>query len=125
MDNFTRESVAIRVAASIRGQDVVEVLQRLKEQRRLPRTIRVDNGPEFTSKRLDQLTYLNGVELDFSRHGKPTDNAFIESFNGRFRQECLNENWFLSLEDARKKVESWRNHYNGERPHSALGNLSS
>ena len=68
--------------------------------------------------------YLDGAELDFSRPGKPTDNAFIESFNGRFRQECLNENWFLSLEDAKEEVESWRNHYNGERPHSALGNLS-
>jgi len=64
------------------------------------------------------------VELDFSRLDKPTDNAYIESFNGRFWQECLNENWFLSLEDARENVESWRNHYNGERPHSALGNLS-
>ena len=63
-------------------------------------------------------------ELDFSRPGKPTDNGFIEAFNGRFRQECLNENWFLSLEDAEEKVESWRKHYNGERPHSALGNLS-
>ena len=128
VDNFTRESLAIRVAASIRGstlgQDVVDVLQRLKEQRRLPRTIRVDNGPEFTSKRLDLWACLSEVELDFSRPGKPTDNAFIESFNGRFRQECLNENWFLSLEDAREKVETWRNHYNGERPHSALGNLS-
>ena len=67
---------------------------------------------------------MNGVELDFSRPGKPTDNAYIESFNGRFRQECLNENWFLSLEDAVEKVKSWRNHYNGERPYSALGNLS-
>ena len=67
--------------------------------------------------------YLDGVELDFSRPCKPTDNAFIESFNGRFRQECLNEHWFLSLEDAKEEVESWRNHYNGERPHSSLGNL--
>lgn len=124
VDNFTRESLAIRVGASIKGDAVVEVLQRLNEQRRLPRTIRVDNGPEFTSKRLDQWAYLNGVELDFSRPGKPTDNAFIESFNGRFRQQCLNENWFLSLEDAQEKAESWRKHYNGERPHSALGNLS-
>ena len=94
------------------------------QQHRMPKAIRVDNGPEFTSKRLDQWAYLNGVELDFSRPGKPTDNAFIEAFNGRFRQECLNENWFLSLEDAEEKVESWRRHYNGERPHSALGNLS-
>ena len=119
VDNFTRESLAIKVAASIKGEAVVDVLQRL------PRTIRVDNGPEFTSKRLDQWAYLNGVELDFSRPGKPMDNAFIEALNGRFRQECLNENWFLSLEDAaEEKVEIWRRRYNGERPHSALGNLS-
>ena len=83
----------------------------------------MDNGSEFTSKRLDQWACLNGVELDFSRPGKSTDNAFIESFNGRFRQECLKENWFLSLEDAEEKVESWRKRYNGERPHSALDNL--
>ena len=124
VDNFTRESLAIKVAASIKGEAVVGVLQRLMEQHRLPRTIRVDNGPEFTSKPLDQWAYLNGVELDFSRPGKPTDNAFIEAFNGRFRQECLNENWFLSLVDAQEKVESWQRHYNGEKPHSAFGNLS-
>ena len=100
VDNFTRESLAIKVAASIKGEGVVEVLQRLMEQRRLPRTIRVDNGPEFTSKCLDQWAYVNGVDLDFSWPGKPTDNGFIEAFNGRFRQECLNENWFLSLKDA-------------------------
>ena len=73
---------------------------------------------------LDQWAYLNGVELDFSRPGKPTDNAFIEAFNGRLRDECLNENWFLSLEDAREKVRSWRKEYNRWRPHSALCNLS-
>ena len=84
----------------------------------------MDNGPEFTSKRLDQWTYLNGVEMDFSRPGKPTDNAMIEAFNARLRAECLNESWFLSLEDAREKIEEWRRHYNGERPHSALGNLT-
>ena len=124
VDNFTRESLAIKMAASIGGQGVVEVLNQLMQQHRLPKTIRVDNGPEFTSKRLDQWAYLNRVELDFSQPGKPTDNAFVEAFNGRFRQECLNENWFLSLEDAEDKVESWRRHYNGERLHSALGNLS-
>ncbi len=102
----------------------MEVLHQLMQRRRMPKTIRVDNGPEFTSKHLDQWAYLNGVELDFSRPGKPTDNAFIEAFNGRFRQECLNENWFLSLEEAVEKVESWRRHYNEEKPHSALGNLS-
>ena len=124
VDNFTHESLAVRMVAGIRGQDVVDLLQQLKEQRRLLRTVRVDNEPEFTSKHLDWWAYLNGVELDVSRPGKPTDNAFIESFNGQFRQECLNENCFPSLEDAKEKVETWRNHYNGERPLSALGNLS-
>ena len=84
--------LAIKVAPGIKGEAVVEVLKRLMARRRLSRTIRVDNGAEFTSKRLDQWAYLNGVELDFSRPGKPMDNAFIEAFNGRFRQECLNEN---------------------------------
>ena len=81
-------------------------------------------GTEFTSKILDQWAYANGVELDFTRPGKPTDNAFVESFNGRVRQECLNENWFLSLADARQKVEIWRQEYNNERPHSALGQMA-
>ena len=100
------------------------MLDRVADERGLPKTIRVDQGTEFTSKVLDQWAYENGVELDFSRPGKPTDNAFIESFNGRVRQECLNENWFLSLEDARQKVEIWRQEYNNERPHSALGQMA-
>ena len=100
------------------------VLVQLALQGRIPKTIAVDNSPEFTSKALDQWAYLNGVEIDFSRPGKPTDNAFIESFNARVRDECLNESWFLSLEDAREKIEAWRRHYNGERPHGALGNLA-
>ena len=124
VDNFTRESLAIEVDTHLGGHRVVEVLQRISQDRSLPRTIRVDNGPEFISKVLDQWAYLNRVELDFSRPGKPTDNAFIEAFNGRLRQECLNENWFLSLDDAREKVAAWREEYNKRRPHSALGNLS-
>jgi putative transposase len=124
VDNFTRESLAIEVAERIGGHGVVEVLMRVAAERGFPEKIRLDNGPEFTSKQLDQWAYLNGVELDFIRPGKPTDNAFIESFNGHFRQECLNESWFLSTEDAREKVEAWRQHYNGERPHGALGNLT-
>jgi putative transposase len=124
VDNFTRESLAIEVDRHLGGHRVAEVLQGLSDQRPLPQTIRVDNGPEFISKVLDQWAYLNGVALDFSRPGKPSDNAFIESFNGRLREECLNENWFLSLEDAREKVEAWREEYNRRRPHSALGNLS-
>jgi putative transposase len=103
---------------------VAEVLGRIGEDRALPKNIRVDNGPEFVSKVLDQWAYLNGVALDFSRPGKPTDNAFIEAFNGLLRQECLNENWFMSLDDAREKVEVWRQEYNISRPHGALGNLS-
>ncbi len=79
----------------------------------------MDNGPEFISKALDQWACWNNVTLDFSRPGKPTDNAFIESFNGRLRQECLNEHWFLSLEDARTKIENWRIHYNEKRPHGS------
>ena len=88
-----------------------------------PERIRVDNGPEFISRDLDLWAYSNKVILDFSRPGKPTDNAFIESFNSRFRQECLNQHWFLSLNDAKEKVEEWRQDYNDFRPHSALGNI--
>ena len=91
---------------------------------RMRKTIRVDNGPEFVSKTLDRWAYQNGVTLDFSRPGKPTDNAFVESFNGRLRDECLNAHWFLSLADAKSKIEAWRRHYNESRPHTALGWLT-
>jgi putative transposase len=123
VDNFSRESLAIKVADRLGGQCLVEVLMQVVAEKGSPKVIRVDNGPEFTSKVLDQWAYLNGVELDFIRPGKPTDNALIEAFNGRFRQECLNESWFLSLEDAQEKVEEWRQHYNRERPHGSLGNV--
>jgi putative transposase len=124
VDAYSRECLALHASGSIKGFDVAGVLERLKEQGRLPGTICVDNGSEFRSKVLDQWSYLNKVELDFSRPGKPTDNAMIESFNSRFRTECLNEHWFLSLEDAREIIENWRCHYNEERPHSSLGNQS-
>jgi len=124
VDDFTRESLAIAVDQRLTGGRVAEVLDRICASRGRPQRIRVDNGTEFTSKRLDQWAYLKGVQLDFSRRGKPTDNGLIEAFNGRLRAECLNENWFLSMDDAREKVESWRRHYNGERPHSALGYLA-
>jgi transposase InsO family protein len=84
----------------------------------------VDNGPEFISKALDKWAYENGVTLDFSRPGKPTDNAFVESFNGSFRDECLNVNWFQSLNDAKAKIACWRKEYNEFRPHSSLDNLT-
>jgi putative transposase len=124
VDNHTRESLAIYIGQRIRGCEVVEVLERIVKDHGRPRTIRVDNGPEFISKDVDLWAYWNHVTLDFSRPGKPTDNAYIESFNGRFRQECLNEHWFLSLDDAREKVEAWRRDYNEARPHSALGNAT-
>jgi putative transposase len=124
VDNFTRESLAGEVSQRFSGHDVVRVLTRISAGRGLPRTIRVDNGPEFISRALDQWAYLNQVELDFSRPGKPTDNALIESFNGRLRQECLYQNWVMSLEEAGRIVEAWRREYNEERPHGSLGNLA-
>jgi putative transposase len=124
VDNHTRESLAIHVGQRIRGSEVVQVLERIVKEHGRPQTVRVDNGPEFISKDVDLWAYWNHVTLDFSRPGKPTDNAYIESFNGRFRQECLNEHWFMSFEDAREKVEAWRRDYNEERPHSSLGNAT-
>lgn len=120
VDNYTRESLAIDVGQSLKGDDVVATLNRIAATRGLPATIKVDNGSEFISKVMDRWAYERGVELDFSRPGKPTDNAKIESFNGRLRQECLNLHWFLSLDDARTKIEAWRQYYNETRPHSAL-----
>lgn len=120
VDNYTRESLAIEVGQSLKGEDVVATLRRIGATRGLPATIKVDNGSEFVSKAMDKWAYEHHVELDFSRPGKPTDNAKVESFNGRFRQECLNAHWFMSLDDARQKIEQWRQHYNETRPHSAL-----
>ena len=104
-----------------RGADVVEVLEEVGRQVGFPAAIRVDQGTEFVSRDLDLWAYQRGVVLDFSRPGKPTDNAFIEAFNGRFRVECLNTHWFLSLADAQEKMEDWRRYYNEERPHGAIG----
>jgi putative transposase len=120
VDNYTRESLAIEVGQSLKGEDVVATLRRIGATRGLPATIKVDNGSEFISKAMDKWAYEHHVELDFSRPGRPTDNAKVESFNGRFRQECLNAHWFMSLDDARQKIEQWRQHYNETRPHSAL-----
>jgi len=123
VDNHTRESLAIHVSQRIRGCEVVQVLEGVVKEHGKPQRIQVDNGPEFISKDVDLWAYWNHVKLDFSRPGKPTDNAYIESFNARFRLECLNEHWFLSLEDAQEKIESWRQDYNEKRPHSSLGNV--
>lgn len=121
VDNFSRVSPAIGVRDRYQGLHVVDTLKDAAKEYGMPRRIRVDNGPEFVSKELDLWAYLHGVVLDFSRPGKPTDNAFIESFNSRVRQECLNQSWFLSLADAREKIETWRVDYNRVRPHSAIG----
>ena len=99
----------------------MRVLDEVTQRRGKPQRIQTDNGPEFISKSLDCWAYWNGVKLDFSRPGKPTDNPYIESFNGRLREECLNQHWFLSLQEAQRTVEAWREDYNRHRPHSALG----
>ncbi|WP_446720587.1 IS3 family transposase [Mesorhizobium sp. L-2-11] len=122
IDTFSRFSPAVDPRFSYRGEDVVATLERACRSVGYPRTIRVDQGSEFISRDLDLWAYQRGVELDFSRPGKPTDNAFIESFNGKFRSECLNAHWFLTLDDARLKMEEWRKDYNTVRPHSAIGN---
>jgi putative transposase len=122
VDDCTRECVAIEVDTSLPGLRVKTVLDRLADNRGLPQSITVDNGPEFDGKVLDQWAYRTGVQLSFIRPGKPNENAYIESFNGKFRDECLNEHWFISLAHARRIIEAWRIEYNTERPHSSLGN---
>lgn len=124
VDNFSRECLAIHPGQSLKGINVVQVLNELKIFRNIiPQRIQVDNGAEFISKELDLWAYENNVTLDFSRPGKPTDNPFIESFNGSFRDECLNVNWFLSMEDATEKLEAWKEEYNNFRPHSSLNGM--
>jgi len=122
VDDGSRECLAIEVDHGLSGQRVVRVLDRVAATRPLPKQIVVDNGPEFTSRALDAWAYARGVQLHFIRPGKPVDNAFVESFNGKFRDECLNSHWFFDLDDARTKIEAWRIDYNEVRPHSALGN---
>lgn len=122
VDDFTRECLAIEVDTSLSGLRVARVLQRLIDLRGLPGLIVSDNGSEFTSKALDSWAYQRDVALHFIRPGKPVENAYIESFNGKLRDECLNENWFIDLEDARSKIEAWRKDYNEVRPHSSLDN---
>ncbi len=124
VDDYTRESPAMEVDTSLGGVRVVQVLERLKESRGLPEVIRTDNGPEFISRALDEWAYKNGIKLDFIEPGKPIENAFVESFNGRFRDECLNENWFMTLQEAQKIIEHWRIDYNKDRPHGSLRKLT-
>jgi putative transposase len=121
MDGYTREALVIEVDHSLPGTRVVRVLDGLKQQRGVPRAIQVDNGPEFISRAVDQWALANGVALHFIERGKPTQNAYIESFNGKFRDECLNQNWFVDLGDARQIIAAWWVDYNTVRPHSSLG----
>jgi putative transposase len=124
IDNYTRECPAIEVDTSLGGVRVVSVLERLSETRGLPEVITIDNGPEFAGKALDEWAYRKGVKLNFIRLGKPIENAYTESFNGRLRDECLNTNWFLNLKHARDIIEDWRTDYNEVRPHSSLQNMT-
>lgn len=124
VDDFTRESVAIEVDFGIGGERVTRVLDRIIELRGKPKAIRCDNGPEFAGNALDGWAYRNGVALDFIDPGKPNQNAYIESFNGRFREECLNDNQFVALVEAQTVIEAWRKDYNEERPHGSLNGLT-
>jgi len=124
VDEYTRKCFRIEVDTSINGMRVARALSEIGQIEGLPEIIINDNGPEFISNALDNWAYQRGVKLTFIRPGKPVENAYIESFNGRFRDECLNENWFLTLEHARGIIEKWRVDYNNERPHSSLGYLT-
>jgi putative transposase len=120
VDDYTRECLAIEVDTSLGGVRVVRVLEELRHSRGLPRQIRSDNGPEFVSRAVDQWAFEQGLHWHTIQPGRPMENGYVESFNGRFRDECLNENWFSSLADAREKIEQWRQDYNEARPHSSL-----
>ena len=124
VDDYSRECPVIEVDTSLGGRRVVQVLERLCETRGLPEVITIDNGPEFAGKVLDEWAYRHAVKLNFIRPGKPIENAYAESFIGRLRDECLNENWFISLKNSRDIIESWRIDYNEGRPHTSLGGLT-
>jgi putative transposase len=137
VDVFTRESLAIEVGQSLRGEDVVRTLNRLKQEGRAPKLLFCDNGSEFTGQAMDLWAYQNNAKIDFSRPGKPTNNAFVESFNGTFRDECLNVHWFETMTEAKQLIETWRREYNEattttwvdnysweSRPHRALEDLT-
>lgn len=123
-DDCTRECPAIDVALSIPGARVVEMLDRVAHERGYPDVLTVDNGPELRGRALDGWADDHGVQLYFIDPGKPTQNAYIESFNGRFREECLNLNWFTTLAEAERMIENWRIEYNQERPNSAINYLT-
>lgn len=120
IDEYTKQALCIEVDTSLNARRVIRALEQVEQKQTLPECIRVDNGTEFTSLALRQWCKDKGIELLYIQAGKPTQNAYIESFNGKFRDECLNEHWFTSLVHARVIIEQWRVHYNEQRPHSAL-----
>ena len=124
VDIITRECLALEIASGFRAASVIEVLSRIVRKLGAPTAIRCDQGTEVTAEALDQQAYTNKIELDFSRPGKPTDNAFIESFNASVRKELLNPTWFRTLEDARLHAAAWRHDYNTSHPHSSLDDLT-
>jgi putative transposase len=124
VDTFSTFSPVIDPKFNYRAEDVVRTLERVCGEIGYPRTIRVDQGSEFVSRDLDLRAYTHNVTLDFSRPGKPTDNAFIKAFNSKVRSECLNAHLFMSLDDARSKLEDWRRNYNEERPHNGIGQMT-
>ncbi len=121
VDVFTRESLAVEVGPSLKGTHVVEVLNRIRAWRGAPRMLFCDNESEFSSQIMDRWAYQNGVKIDFRRPGKPTDKAYIESFNGTLRAECLDTHWFGAMGEAKETIEAWRRENNESRPHRALG----
>jgi putative transposase len=124
VDDISRDCVAIEFDRSLPGARVVRVLDHLRQTIGLPKAIVLDNGPEFAGRALEAWAYTHGLELRFIRPGKPIENAYIESFNGKFRDECLNEHWFVSIADAKVLIEAWRMDYNTVRPHASLGQLT-
>ena len=124
VDHWSRQSPLLEVASSMSGQTVGQALDRVLPSTHALRSITVDHGTEFMSRALEDWAYRRGVQLDFIRPGKPVENAFIESFNGRLRDECLNVHQFTSIEDAKAKIEAWRVDYNQRRPHGSLGHLT-
>lgn len=124
VDDYSRELVGQLVSVSISGLQVARFLNQLMEQRAKPNNIVCDNGPEFTSKAMFLWSKDSGVKLSFIQPGKPTQNAFVESLNGKFRDNCLNQHWFRSIEEAKYEIDNWRHHYNNERPHSSLNYMT-
>jgi|TARA_R110001583_G_scaffold195415_1_gene372961 putative transposase len=120
VDDFTKECLDIPVAMGISGEQVARTLDGIAAFRGYPKAVRTDQGPKFTGKALDQWAYRHGVELKLIQPGKPMQNGYVESFNGKFRDECLNEHWFRDLAHAREKISNWRLDYSEQRPHSSL-----